>query len=416
MGKMVFLLLTSLLVSQGWSQGISITGKVLDEKSKEPLAFASVSFVGHALGTVTNVQGEFDFYIAEKYRNDSLVISHVGYQSYKASIGNIKGNLTIELIPKPILLQEVVIQEKNLTAHEIVAKAVSSLTVNYSTKPFCLQGFFREIEQENGKYVLLTEAAVDLYDKNFDGKPKRQFQEAVDIREMRRSLRQSGRDSRDNIGMALADLIENNDVRYNRGMLTLTRNTFSLDTVMLYRERPVYGITMKNRIDSGTLYIDTETYGFVKISMERKSRDKTKKYYYQHPADKGQRRGLIWFRFSIEFENYEHKLYPRRMHESELIEIYDVATGIVKTSFIETLEFIVTDIIPDKTNRNARPLKYGMIINPTEYHPAFWKTYNTLKLTPLDEKLIRDLEKEVSLEKQFEDQDEREAKKVNPRD
>jgi hypothetical protein len=410
MVKTIFFVLTSLLVSQGWSQGISITGKVLDEKSKEPLAFAAVSILGHALGTVTNVHGEFDFYIAEKYRNDSLLISHVGYQSYKTGIGNVKGNLAIALLPKPILLEEVVIHEKNLTAHEIVAKAVSRLTVNYSTTPFCLQGFFREIEQENGKYVMLTEAAVDLYDKNFDGKPKRHFQEAVDIREMRRSLRQSGRNSRDNIGMALADLIENNDVRYNRGMLNLSRNTFSLDTVMLYRERPVYGITMKNQIDSGTLYIDAETYGFVKISMERKSRDKTKKYYHEGPGYKGQKNGLMWFRFSIEFEGYDNKLYPRRMHESELIEIYDVATGIVKTSFIETLEFIITDIIPDRTNPKAKPLKYGMMIKPTEYHPAFWKTYNTLKLTPLDEKLIRDLEQEVSLEKQFGDQDRRKGK------
>jgi hypothetical protein len=36
------------------------------------------------------------------------------------------------------------------------------------------------------------------------------------------------------------------------------------------------------------------------------------------------------------------------------------------------------------------------------YHPEFWKQYNILKLTPLNEKLIHDLEKEITLQKQYE--------------
>jgi len=45
-----------------------------------------------------------------------------------------------------------------------------------------------------------------------------------------------------------------------------------------------------------------------------------------------------------------------------------------------------------------------MMIKPTEYHQEFWKHYNVLKLTPLDEKLIQDLEKEISLQEQFDKQ------------
>ena len=45
-----------------------------------------------------------------------------------------------------------------------------------------------------------------------------------------------------------------------------------------------------------------------------------------------------------------------------------------------------------------------MMIKPTAYHQEFWKYYNVLKLTPLDEKLIQDLEKEISLQEQFKKQ------------
>jgi hypothetical protein len=45
-----------------------------------------------------------------------------------------------------------------------------------------------------------------------------------------------------------------------------------------------------------------------------------------------------------------------------------------------------------------------MMIKPTAYHQEFWKYYNVLKLTPLDEKLIQDLEKEIPLQEQFKKQ------------
>jgi len=390
------------LLSSATAQPQLITGRVFDEKSQEPLGFASVSIVGKPVGTVTNAAGEFDFYIPEGYKNDSLVISHVGYKSFRARIDRLaKGSLSVGLKAISVLLREIVIREKDLTGKEIVAKAVKNLTLNYSTKPFCLQGFFRQIEAENGKYVLLTEAAVDLYDKNFDGRPKRDLQESVDVKEMRRSLRYGSQSKRDNIGIPLTDLIENNDVRYNRGMLD-SANTFSLDTITVYDDQLVYGVSMSRGTDSGMLYIDMETFGFLKITMERKSRDKSKNYYDERNIKSGKQR-RVWFRFSVEFDSYNNKLYPRRMHESELNEIYDLA-GQLRLSSIETLEFIATNIIPAKENQMAKKLKYGMMIKTTEYNQEFWKHYNVLKLTPLDEKLIQDLEKEISLQEQFDKQ------------
>ncbi len=384
---------------------IKVSGKVVDEATKESINFASVSVRGKPMGTVTNSEGEFDFYVPADYSNDTLIVSHVGYKSYRQKIADLTNtDKLILLTPAPFLLDEVVIIEKNLTGKEIVEKAIRQLKSNYPTHPFCLQGFFREIEEENGKYVLLTEAAVDLYDKKFDGKRKKGIQESVDIKEMRRSIHYSGRGNRDNIGYALADLIENNDVRYNRGMLDTQRNEFSIDTITSYNDRPVYGISMANKTDRGMMYIDMETFGFLKISMERQSHNPHTKYYHGNMVSDSLKIGRVWFRFSVEFEVYMDKLYPRRMHESELNEIYYTKTGKIKIVAIETLEFIVNNVIPQKESKEARQLKYGLILNGGEYHKDFWNNYNSLKLTPLNEKLIRDLEKEISLPEQFERQ------------
>ena len=398
-----FVLLLSAMYVQG--QHLLITGKVFDYRSKEPLGFASVGIAGKSLGTVTNANGEFDFFIPLEFSSDSIMISHVGYESFRGKIESlVERKNSFALKAKPVLLQEVIIQEKDLTAKEIVSKAVKNLTLNYSTKPFCLEGFFREIEQENGKYVLLTEAAIDIYDRNFDGNRKNHLQEAVDVKEMRRSLRHGQVNNRDNIGHALADLIENNDVRYNRGMLDTASNMFTLDTITQYHDRPVYSVAMQRGTDKGVLHIDTETFGILKISMERKSADPAKTFYDERMVRKDIKLRRNWFRFTVEFELYDGKLYPRRMHESEMNEFYDPATDQLTITSIETLEFVATNIIPGKENKTAKKLKYGMMIKPGEFHEAFWKNYNTLKLTPLDEKLIRDLEKDLSLQKQYEQQ------------
>ena len=167
---------------------------------------------------------------------------------------------------------------------------------------------------------------------------------------------------------------------------------------------------MINQTDSGTLYIDMETYGILKINMIRRNIIRGKKYY-QVLTRKGSSIGRVWFRFTVEFEPYQNKLYLRRTHESELNEIYDKATGQVNITSVETLEFVTHTIVPNEEDKAAERLRYGMILKTGDYHPDFWKKYNTLKLTPIDEKLIRDLEKETTLQQQFEKQDNRKKQK-----
>src|SRR5688572_27019297 len=84
--RVLTIMLAALSFGSATAQTQLITGRVFDERSHEPLGFASVRVVGKPAGTVTNAAGEFDFYISEEYKNDSLVISHVGYKSFRARI------------------------------------------------------------------------------------------------------------------------------------------------------------------------------------------------------------------------------------------------------------------------------------------------------------------------------------------
>ena len=47
--------------------------------------------------------------------------------------------------------------------------------------------------------------------------------------------------------------------------------------------------------------------------------------------------------------------------------------------------------------------RFGLQYQHKKYNKPFWDNYNVIKETPLDIKIVSDLEKEISLEKQFQD-------------
>src|SRR5687768_11542019 len=103
----------TLLVTSTVAQDIIISGKVIDRETKEPMPFASVYIKGKAIGTITNLNGEFDFHIPSDYKNEILVISMLGYSNFEAPVWSMAPSTltTFELIMSPIVLQEVLIED-----------------------------------------------------------------------------------------------------------------------------------------------------------------------------------------------------------------------------------------------------------------------------------------------------------------
>ena len=86
----------------------SVSGKVTDAGSKEPLVGANVLVKGTTLGTITNEEGRYQLEFDQK--QVTLVVSYVGYQSQEVSISG-EENLTQNFqLTTARSLEEVVIQ------------------------------------------------------------------------------------------------------------------------------------------------------------------------------------------------------------------------------------------------------------------------------------------------------------------
>lgn len=81
-----------------------LTGKVLDN-ANEPIIGAAVAVPGTTIGTVTDLDGNFELVVPE---DATIQVSYIGYQSYHAKVGN-QSNITVALKEDTQLIDEVVV-------------------------------------------------------------------------------------------------------------------------------------------------------------------------------------------------------------------------------------------------------------------------------------------------------------------
>ena len=96
-----------------FGQNFTVSGKVVDSASKEPLAFASVFCQNTTLGTATNKEGLFSMNIKEG--GYDLVITYTGYKSQMIRVSREMKttDMQIELVKQEKSIEEVVIRSSN---------------------------------------------------------------------------------------------------------------------------------------------------------------------------------------------------------------------------------------------------------------------------------------------------------------
>jgi len=99
----------------------SISGRVFDNITKNPLPFANVFFNGTTIGTYTNDFGKFDL-IVPKNGRFPLAVSAIGYESVLLSDYSTDQSLSIFMNPKIYELDEVTVTAKMSLADRMARK------------------------------------------------------------------------------------------------------------------------------------------------------------------------------------------------------------------------------------------------------------------------------------------------------
>ncbi len=374
---------------------ISVEGKIIDNRSKEPIPYASVYLKGRSIGTTTNHDGRFLFHIPSEFSNDTLVISMIGYTYFKSVVSRMAENDTvIELKQSTTLLDEVVVKssKKELTGKDIVRKAVAGIPENYPMKPFIIEGFFRDLQRENDKPVELLEAAVRFTYKDYNP-----GYEDVEIIEVRRSYNKrhpvNGTYDRQN---SIIDLMEDNYVKHRFGPIKVKGWKFGIDSILTYNNRTVYKVSgNRSPSESTVMYIDSDDFSILKLELKQQM---VNGEYYRRYLNLPDPYGLqeTSFYMVFEFQKIDDKMYLKYQREEDSYNLFIKTTGeiILRQSFVK--ELFVNNVV----NNNVEEAATGsrMIINKSvegqagTFNPDFWKYYNAPIETLHESKIISALQ------------------------
>ena len=303
------------LNGQGDDKFTTISGQLKDHQTQEPLSFASIYLLGTTVGTTSNTEGEFVFHIPAGLPNDTLVISLIGYNTLKKKLAEFSTAEVLLLEQSVVELGEIVVtDEKQLTAKQIVQKAYAALSQNYPKEPYILEGFVRDLQNEDDQYVEYMECAVKMrYQRyNLARRPD------VELQAVRRSYiaEKHPWNKRQERKNAIVDIVEDEFIRYDYGPIRGKGGwKYEIESVLPFDDRFVYRIRAVDKpFQTAVLYIDTESFAFVRLELTRKAKGQRS---WRRRLASGQKQ--VYYNVVFEYQEYEGKMYLKYQKEEENI-------------------------------------------------------------------------------------------------
>tara|TARA_R110000868_G_scaffold156380_1_gene383219 strand:+ start:4170 stop:5576 length:1407 start_codon:yes stop_codon:yes gene_type:complete len=378
------------------------------------------------------------------------------------------GSAIIKLIPNEILLDEIVITTNKikLNGSQIVQKAFDNYYKNAPINPFVAKGFIRHTEKTEKEYKWLVEGAFEMYDSGYDKNDNvkinvietrksldnRIVDTAYVVRTYLREINNSSFKKNYKIAENYKDLTSTelnkafayydnhytsgynkkhgvlekilstdiNKIRYydkkeaSLSEKSLKQYAFKIDTIIGYGDEKTYKVKFSRsnkdsgKLDVGYLYILNRNFAITEIEY---SVLLAKSHYRRKVTGQN-----ILYSTTIKFKEFEDKMYPfyllhktfkinnlRSLKSLENSEESNSTIGYLTQQEILFSEIITQNQEVTKIASNSEFWNDNLFLNE-KYNLSFWNNYNILLESEEEQKFIKDLEKKVSLKKQFEQQ------------
>lgn len=93
----ISILFTVFIFSFANGQPVSISGKIIDGHTKEPISYASVYFAKSGIGKTSDSSGNFSFYF-NSFSKDTLIVTYIGFDLYKIPITALNNNKPLNIL------------------------------------------------------------------------------------------------------------------------------------------------------------------------------------------------------------------------------------------------------------------------------------------------------------------------------
>lgn len=154
----------------------SIRGVVIDAETKQPLPFTNIVISGQGRGTVANAEGVYILALEGMAFEDSVVFSHVGYQTIRLSAHQLQHHPKVPMKPATVNLNQVAVYSKELTAEQIIDRVKKNYPSNYPEATHQQRIFLHKYEKSR----FPQEDHIVMKKSDFAGFDKETFNELLE--------------------------------------------------------------------------------------------------------------------------------------------------------------------------------------------------------------------------------------------
>lgn len=379
----------------------NLKGEIMVLNDTVAVPYAHVSILGTSKGTVSNINGYFELKGKFNRNTDTLVVSNIEYQKKQIPLSILVADTNrIYLKKNKYLLAEAIVLPES-TKKEIFRNVIQNIKKNYADKLYQSEAFYREVQYEKNseKYTRLIEVAINIQDGKITAPLSKikcsilQFRKSDNFtredNEQAKSLKKL-LELQDN---RLQILLTQNPIRYYKSRLKTSK--FNPINEAYKNDNPKYNLLLERvikkensdiyvfQIGSFSLYINKKDYAILRIDQNL--------YDIVHSTYRYKKIGEKYFPVFFSCKNVSNWFKKKK--------------GLGYTQNSLTFVNYSTNKKHFKRLRSkyTLPKEIDLYKQKVVYDEKFWNNYNILIDEPLSSKVIFDLGKKKSLQKQFEE-------------
>jgi hypothetical protein len=172
--SLIFSLFFTLLFSNAHTKTLSlntIEGRIIEKLSDKPLAYVNIGVVGKGVGTVSDYKGEFTLTIPDKYDDDIIRVSMIGYETQEFKVKDFKSKIAADynifLEPKTELIEEIAIIDSKMRSYLKGNKSkVQNFTIGFESDT--LGNEFATKFKIRKRRTILKDIRLSIVENSFD--------------------------------------------------------------------------------------------------------------------------------------------------------------------------------------------------------------------------------------------------------
>jgi hypothetical protein len=380
-----------------------VTGTINDLRTGKPLPYASLGVVDTYFGTISNEDGSFLLRLPDTLQQPILVASYIGYRNQYSPVGLYNNEpVEIRMNKNYISLQEVIIRYQDPVS--LLHSALGKIGENYLDQPAGMQAYYREKVIKDDKYMIFSEAVVDIAKPPYQGSL---FQERSRLLKGRKLTNIALEDTVVfKISSGLKSMLQLDIIKHPPGFLSedfvMVYDLYFSDVVS-FKDRLVYVISFEQKpfIDEtlfrGDIYIDREDLAILAADFEydpvRLSREED---MFVEKKSRQVRIRPTSASYHVEYRK-SADLYHLSQVQGEVKFKVRKKRQWIASRYQINLEMAVTKVNPGNPPR----IRFGEQLKPSTiisdevfaYDPDFWGSYNTISPETNLKEALKQIEK-----------------------